>query len=208
MDRLRHEFEAIGFYLSAHPLDAYGAGLKRLRVVQAVDLPGVLAREKGRQKAAGIVTGKQERTSRKGNRFAFVQISDASGVFEVMLFSDLLSKCHDLLESGEPLLVTLDGRGDDNGGEGMRLTAQHLEPLDAAVAQAGVGLKIFLGDARPLDSLKSVLARDRRGRGRVSLVLDLPERDEVEIELRGGYSLSPEIRQAIKAIRGLEVRDV
>ena len=207
MERLRHEFEAIGFYLSAHPLDEYEAGLKRLWVVRAVDLPGVLAREKGRQKAAGIVTGKQERTSRQGNRFAFVQISDASGVFEVMLFSDLLSRCHDLLESGEPLLVTLEGRGDAGGGEGVRLTAQNLEPLDAAVAQAGVGLKIYLGDARPLDSLKSVLARDRRGRGRVSLVLDLAERDEVEIELEGRYRLSPAIRQAVKAIPGLVVQD-
>ncbi len=213
MDRLRHEFEAMGFYLSAHPLDDYEAGLKRLRVVRAVDLPSVLAREKGRQKAAGIVTGKQERTSRQGNRFAFVQISDASGVFEVMLFSDLLSKSHDLLESGEPLLVTLEGRGDaGGGGEGIRLTAQDLEPLDAAVAQAGAGLKVFLGDARPLDSLKSVLARDRRGRGRVSLVLDLADcketgRGEVEIELEGRYRLSPEIRRAIKAIPGLEVQE-
>jgi len=208
MARLRQEFEAIGFYLSAHPLDEYSAGLKRLGVVQAVDLPGVLSRVKGRQKAAGIVTGKQERTSRQGNRFAFVQISDSSGVFEVMLFSDLLSRCQDLLDGGEPLLVTLEGRGDaGGGGEGIRLTAQNFEPLDAAVAQAGVGLKIFLDDAEPLDSLKSVLARDQRGRGRVSLVLDLPACDEVEIELKGRYRLSPEIRQAIKAIRGLEIQD-
>ncbi len=206
MDRLRHEFEAIGFYLSAHPLDDYGAGLKRLGVVPAADLPGVLAREKGRQKAAGIVTAKQERTSRQGNRFAFVQISDASGVFEVMLFSDLLSRCHDLLESGEPLLVTLEGRGDGDG-EGLRLTAQNLEPLDAAVAQVGACLKIFLDDARPLDSLKSVLARDGRGRGRVSLVLDLPARAGVEVELEGRYRLNPEIRQAIKAIPGIAVQD-
>ncbi len=204
MDRLRHEFEAIGFYLSAHPLDAYGAGLARLRVVPAADLPSVLARKSGRQRAAGIVIGKQERTSRQGNRFAFVQMSDATGVFEVMLFSDLLARCRELLEGGAPLLVTLEARGD---GEDLRLTAQDLEPLDAAVAQAGIGLKVFLGDARPLDSLKSVLARDRRGRGRVSLVLDLPERDEVEIELEGRYRLSPEIRQAIKAIPGLEVQE-
>ncbi|HEY5598690.1 MAG TPA: DNA polymerase III subunit alpha, partial [Kiloniellales bacterium] len=43
MLRLRHEFDAIGFYLSAHPLDAYGRSLQRLRVLHAGDLPAVLA---------------------------------------------------------------------------------------------------------------------------------------------------------------------
>ncbi len=209
MDRLRQEFEAIGFYLSAHPLDAYGAGLARLRAVPAVELPKALARASGRQRAAGIVIGKQERTSRQGNRFAFVQFSDASGTFEVMLFSDLLARSRDFLDGSAPLLVTLEARGD---GEDMRLTAQDIEPLDAAVAQAGVGLKIFLTDERPLDSLKTTLALDQRGRGRVSLVLDLAgrapaERDEVEIELKDHYRLGPEIRQAIKAIPGLDVQD-
>ena len=204
MDRLREEFEAIGFYLSAHPLDAYGAGLARLGVVRAADLPSTLARAAGRKRAAGIVIGRQERTSRQGNRFAFIQFSDASGVFEVMVFADLLARCQDLLESGEPLLVTLEARGE---GEGLRLTAQDIEPLEAAVAAAGGGLKIFLSDPQPLVSLKSVLGRDGRGRGRVALVVDLPGRNEVALELEERYRLGPEIRQAIKAIPGLEVHD-
>jgi DNA polymerase-3 subunit alpha len=204
MDRLRQEYEAIGFYLSAHPLDAYEAGLKRLKAVRAGDLGRVLAREPGRHKAAGVVIGKQERTSRQGNRFAFVQFSDKTGVFEVMVFSDLLARCRDLLESGTALLVTLEARGD---ADDLRYTAQEIEPLESAVAQAGGGLKVFLADERPLRSLQSVLGRDAKGRGRVSLVLDLAGHEEIEMELEGKYRLGPEIRQAIKAISGLEVRD-
>ncbi|MFQ5773201.1 MAG: DNA polymerase III subunit alpha [Kiloniellaceae bacterium] len=205
MERLRHEFEAIGFYLSAHPLDAHARALERLRVVHAAELPAILDHEAGRKRVAGIVIGKQERTSRQGNRFAFVQLSDTSGVFEVVVFSELLSRSRDLLEGGAPLLLTVEPRGD---GEDLRLMAQEVEPLDAAVARAGTGLKVFLGDERPLGSLKSLLAREGRGRGRISLVLDLADGREVELDLPGGYRLSPTIRQAIKAIPGVEVQDV
>jgi DNA polymerase-3 subunit alpha len=87
MDRLRHEFEAIGFYLSAHPLDAYGSRLERLHVVRAAALLSrVSAGGDVRIKLAGTVISKKERTSARGNRFAFVQMSDPSGMFEITVF--------------------------------------------------------------------------------------------------------------------------
>ena len=208
MERLRHEFEAIGFYLSAHPLDAYGKGLARLRVTRYADLREGRSGEPARQKLAGIVIGKQERTSRQGNRFAFAQLSDTSGMYEVMVFSELLSRARELLDSGQPLLVTVNAelRGD---GEEPRLTAQQIELLDQAVAQSGAGLKLFLADPAPLSSLKAVLAREQAAaaRGRIALVLDLPCGEEVEIELPQRYQLSAQLRQAIKAIPGLVAQD-
>ena len=202
MDRLRHEFEAIGFYLSAHPLDAYGAGLRRLGVVNAADLEAELARDPGRKKLAGIVIGKQERTSRQGNRFAFIQLSDTSGVFEVVVFSELLAQARDCLESSEPLLITAESRGD---GDDLRLMAHEIAPLEGVAAVAGLGLKVILSDAEPLGSLKSLLDRESRGRGRVALVLDLADGREVELDLPEGYRLSAAARQAIKAVPGVTV---
>jgi len=202
MERLRHEFEAIGFYLSAHPLDAYGAELKRLGVVASADLGADLARNPGRKKLAGIVIGKQERTSRQGNRFAFIQLSDTSGVYEVVVFSELLAQAGDLLDGGEPLLITAESRGD---GDDLRLMAHEIGPLEGAVAVAGLGLKLILGGLEPLGSLKSLLDRESRGRGRVALVLDLEDGQEVELDLPAGYRLSAAARQAIKAVPGVTV---
>jgi len=202
MERLRHEFEAIGFYLSAHPLDAYGAGLRRLDVVTSAELGATMARDPGRKKLAGIVIGKQERTSRQGNRFAFIQLSDTSGVFEVVVFSDLLAQARDFLEGGEPLLVTVESRGD---GDDLRLMAHDITPLEGVAAVAGLGLKVILSDPQPLGSLKSLLDRESRGRGRVALVLDLDDGQEVELDLPGGYRLSAASRQAIKAVPGVTV---
>ena len=55
MERLRHEFEAVGFYLSAHPLDPYGDSLTRLRIVRAVEtcyLPNVFLKKVIRRSAS------------------------------------------------------------------------------------------------------------------------------------------------------------
>ncbi|HZF35143.1 MAG TPA: DNA polymerase III subunit alpha, partial [Candidatus Angelobacter sp.] len=72
LDKLAKEFEAIGFYLSAHPLDAYGASLKRLGVIRFGDIPAWLSTRppSTRAKLAGVVVSRQERTSARGNRFA------------------------------------------------------------------------------------------------------------------------------------------
>ncbi len=205
MQRLRQEFDAIGFYLSAHPLDAYGRSLERLRVVRAGDLAAICKREPGRKKVAGIVIGKQERMSRQGNRFAFIQISDTSGQFEVVVFSDVLARTREILETGEPVLLTVEGRAD---GDDTRLMAQEIEPLEAAVANTASGLRLFLDQTEALDRLRSVLERETKGRGRVSLVLDLADGQEVELELPGGYRLTPPVRQALKSLPGVEVQDL
>jgi DNA polymerase-3 subunit alpha len=202
IERLRHEFEAIGFYLSAHPLDAYGAALKRLGVVPSADLEAELARDPGRKKLAGIVIGKQARTSRQGNRFAFIQLSDPSGVYEVVVFSELLAQAQEFLDGGEPLLITAESRGD---GDDLRLMAHEIAPLEGVAAVAGLGLKVILSDPEPLGSLKSLLDRESRGRGRVALVLDLENGQEVELDLPDGYRLSAAARQAIKAVPGVTV---
>jgi DNA polymerase-3 subunit alpha len=206
IERLKHEFDALGFYLSAHPLDAYGASLDRIEVVQAIDLPAAVARGSARLRMAGIVTGKQERTSaRTRNRYAFVQFSDRSGVYEVTLFSELLSAKRALLESGSPLLVTLDARAE---GEGVRATVQDLQPLDDILARTAQGLRVFLRDPSPLPSISTVFRKIPRGRGKVKLVLDAGDR-EVEMTLPGGFNVGAEARRAIKSISGVvEVRDI
>jgi DNA polymerase-3 subunit alpha len=207
IERLQHEFEAIGFYLSSHPLDAYGKSLERIGVTRVVDLPTRLAAGGStRHKLAGIVVGRKERTSARGNRFAFVQMSDASGLYEVMLFAETLGQARALLDSGAPLLVTVDVRAEE---ENLRLTASRVEPLDGAVAHAAAGLKVFLAQETALKGLKGIIARDGVGKGRVTVIVPLDPAREVEIALPGGYRIGPGIRAAVKSLPGvLEVHDV
>ncbi|HZX84186.1 MAG TPA: DNA polymerase III subunit alpha [Reyranella sp.] len=200
MERLQNEFAAIGFYLSSHPLAAYERSLERLRVTRAADLAALLTRGvPGRIKLAGTVIDRQERTSAKGNRFAFVQCSDQSGAFELTVFSELLGSKRNLLEPGQAILVSADGRLD---GEQVKLTAQTVEKLDDAVANAAAGLRIELSDPTALEPLRKAL-EGKRGRSRVTLVVPMPDDSEAEVTLPGSYSIAAGLRDTIGGLPGI-----
>ena len=200
MERLQNEFAAIGFYLSSHPLAAYERSLQRLGVCRAADLAALLARgTPGRIKLAGTVIDRMERTSAKGNRFAFVQCSDQSGAFELTVFSELLGSKRNLLEPGQAVLVSADGRLD---GEQVKLTAQSVEKLDDAVANAAAGLRIVVSDPAALEALRKTL-EGKRGRGRVTLVVPMPDEAEAEVTLPGTYSIAGGLRDAIGMLPGI-----
>ena len=200
MERLQNEFAAIGFYLSSHPLAAYERSLQRLGVCRAADLTALLARgTPGRIKLAGTVIDRMERTSAKGNRFAFVQCSDQSGAFELTVFSELLGSKRNLLEPGQAVLVSADGRLD---GEQVKLTAQNVEKLDDAVANAAAGLRIIVSDPAALEALRKTLD-GKKGRGRVTLVVPMPDEAEAEVTLPGTYSIAGGLRDAIGMLPGI-----
>ena len=82
LERMMMEYEAIGFYLSAHPLDGASAALGRLGVTPLDQITAAVERGLVRLRVAGVVLSKQERGP-AGQRFAFIRISDPSGSLEV-----------------------------------------------------------------------------------------------------------------------------
>jgi len=205
-ERLKREFEAVGFYLSAHPLEAYERVLGRLGVVPSIKLAERLAGgEPGRIKLAGAVIGKQERTSKSGNPFAFVQLSDASGVFEVVVFSESLAASRELLESGAPLLIVGDARLE---GDSIKITTQSIQALDQAARDLVRTIRVFVADEGALKGLHGIIQREAEGRGRISVVVPVAPHREVDVLLPGRFALTPAIRGALKAVPGvLDVRD-
>jgi len=207
LERLRHEFEAIGFYLSAHPLDGFSAALDRLKVVRFADLPARMSRGGGtRFKMAGIVVARQERTAKSGNRFAFISLSDSSGVYEVTLFSEALAPARELLEAGNAVVLTVDVQ---QNGEELRLTGGAVQSLEEEVAKTAAGLKVVLEETASVDLLASTLQRFPPGRGKVCIAVEVGPLREVEIALPKAYQITAAGRAAIKSIPGvLEVQDL
>ncbi len=201
MERLREEFEAIGFYLSAHPLSAYAKSLKRLKAVRCAD---VLAQGcSGPVTVAGTVISKKERTSGKGNRYAFVQLSDTSGVFEVLVFSELLASNRELLEVGCSLLIRANVQIE---GDSLRFSAQSIEPLDQVAERLTANLAVFIDSPEPLPAIRNILDDKAAGRGQVKLVSWIEGGTEVEIGIPGRYAISPAVALQLRGIPG--VRDV
>ncbi|CDK98329.1 DNA polymerase III, alpha subunit [Magnetospirillum gryphiswaldense MSR-1 v2] len=199
-EKLTQEFDAIGFYLSAHPLDAFSKSLKRLGVLKISELPKHLqAGGKSRVKLAGSMLSKQERTSAKGSRYAFVTASDSSGMYEVTCFSEVLAASREILEAGGPLLFEVDARLEE---EQLRLTCQRIASLDQEAAKAAAGLKIFIRDDAPIPTLVQLIAKEAKGRNRITIVSQLGTR-EVEVGLKNTISLSPGFMGALRSVSGV-----
>ena len=205
MERLAAEFEAVGFYLSGHPLDQYDAVLAKLGVKRYVEFEALTRRGATAGRLAGVVISARERRSQKGNKFAFAAFSDASGQFEAVIFSDTLAASRDLLEPGTAVIVSVEAERD---GETLKLRAQGVESLDKAAASTPRNLKIVV-DPRALESRDFNLS-DVRGRltptgrgGEIRLGLSLLDLGrEVEIAI-GRYEVSPREAGALSAMRGV-----
>jgi DNA polymerase-3 subunit alpha len=205
IERLNFEAEAIGFHISAHPLDMYAVALKRLGVVASTAIER-WAQTGARIKLAGTITAKKERTTRTGSRMMWVTLSDMVGSFEVTLFSEVLGRSRELLAEGNALLVNADVRMD---GESLRITAQEVSSLDDAAARAGAGLRIWLDRTEALPHIRALLDREGKGRGRVTLAPKIGLERSLDVVLPGMFNVSPRLAQAMKMVPGVElVEDV
>jgi DNA polymerase III subunit alpha len=200
MDRLEKEFEAFGFYLSAHPLDAYSTTLAAQGVITARDID-TLTPEDCRKpiRMAGTMASKRERISKSGNKYAFVAFSDATGAFEAVVFSEVLAASRELLESGQPMLITLDARHENDQ---VRLMVTKLMPLDEAVAARLDNLRIQVKDGAPVEELKEIIEADGRGNGRILLVARV-NGHEIEIALPDRYAISSQTLGRVKDVPGV-----
>jgi DNA polymerase-3 subunit alpha len=204
-EKLRREYDAIGFFLSGHPLDDYTAVLKKLRVQSWAEFARAVKNGQTAGKVAGTVVSRQERRTKTGNKMGIFGLSDPTGHYEAVIFSEGLAEYRDLLEPGTAVLLVLSAevQGDD-----VRARIQSAEPLDQAAANLQKGLRVFLRDAAPLDSVAKRLEPSQKrsaGDGEVSVMLRLRQGIEVEVKLSGRFKVSPQIAGAIKAVPGVEM---
>jgi DNA polymerase-3 subunit alpha len=178
-------------------------------------------------KVAATVVSRMERRTKTGNKMGIMGLSDPTGHFEAVLFSEGLAQYRDVLEPGAAVLLQL---GAELQGEDVRARVLHAEPLDDAAAKTQKGLRIFLRDTKPLDSIvkrlqmpeaapsngapvlkgaapsttpSSIAPRSASGDGEVSLVMLLDLETEVEMKLPGRFKVSPQIAGALKAVSGV-----
>ncbi len=207
--RLQREFDAVGFFLSGHPLDDYATALKRLRVQPWSEFARAVKAGGNAGRVAGTVVSRTERRTRNGTKMGIIGLSDPSGHYEAVLFAEGLAQYRDLLEPGSAVLLflTAEVQGDE-----VRARIQSVEPLDQAAAKMQKGLRVFLRDGVPLDGvakrlepikLSSARSGADHADGEVSMVLMLENGNEVEVKLPGRFKVSPQIAGAIKAVTGV-----
>ncbi|MDE0046432.1 MAG: DNA polymerase III subunit alpha [bacterium] len=200
-DALKAEAEAIGFYLSAHPLEAYDGELTRLGVLTHADALDV-AREHdtGPFRLAGVPVARRERTSARGNRYAFLELSDRSGHYEIVVFSDTLDACAGKLDGPGPFFLEVDGRVD---GENVRFSARRIVRLDEMVSKSLKAFVLHIDAGESVVALQQVLDNAEPGQGRITLSYAALSGKVVDIVLPRRFSLSPGLKAQIEALPGL-----
>ncbi|MBL4800531.1 MAG: DNA polymerase III subunit alpha [Emcibacter sp.] len=208
IERLNYEKDALGFYLSAHPLDAYTTILDRQRITPSTELERK-AQGGGTVRLAGTIQSIRVMKNKRGKNFAFIGLSDAHGSFECMVFSELLESCEEILQTGSSLIATVEASIHPE--KGLRVTAKSFAAIEVVAANTAERLEIYLSDADSLPEIQALLDRFKGGRGYVTFNLKVEDEDEYDIEivLKDKYKVSPEIRRTLVTMKGvIDAREI
>jgi len=199
-DKLSREFEAVGFFLTGHPLDDYKEALASLGAETWAEFAVKAQTRRVVGTLAGTVLSARERKGKTGNPYAFVAFSDSTGQFEAVVFSEALVASRHLLEPGTPVLLQVEAEAD---GETVRVRVQGLSSLDKAAEANHAGMRVYLEDPKALAPLAERLGA-KGGEGQFRLVLRLDELSkEVEFELPQGIDTTPRQRSELKLVDGV-----
>ena len=215
---LAMEKEALGFYVTGHPMDLYQ---KDLAQVVPGTIPETLGgSSEGEEVILGgmVATFKEIATKKEGKRMAFVQLEDREGHAEVVIFPDLYTQVGMLLLLDEPIVVrgrvTTDAQGEDK-----KVTAQEVmllrdalkDPPRISSPPKNNRKKHWVLVEMPLDSLEEEVidhlwevAKAHSGEAHLVLRFVSPQGEWVEIEADGEFAVTPkeELKREIESLLG------
>ena len=212
VEQLDHELGAVGFYLGGHPLEAYEALSDVKNSTLAIDIEAKFMRSGQSTKLSGVVRKKQERMSKRGKRFAYVDISDPSGDYEVFVGESLLAVSREILTPGS--VVVVKAKLERRDGE-IRIFADHITSLDTTAAEniQIAGLRVRLRTAAPqaLDDIQKTFEAlanaPSKSMGYVELILPLEHGREGKWRLPLKIGMDDKIKAALKASKVIETVD-
>jgi len=207
LEKLAREFGAVGFYLSAHPLDSRGAQFERMKIVPLRHVEeDIRNKHMARYQMAGVLLKKQEKMSQKGSKYAFLQLSDPTGIFEITIFSETLSIAREILVPGNALLLTVEAEVKEDQ---IRYTCGKIQLLEQVLESKINEIQIHLTGVNGIEKIKQFLDIEGRGRSKITFFAHLEDGRQAEIELSGGWSLSAQARNIIRAEKGvLEIAEL
>ncbi len=216
LEKLAKEFAAVGFYLSAHPLDTRQEQFKRMNIVSFSYVEEDMKdKSKASYKMAGVLLKKQEKMSQKGSKYAFLQLSDPSNVYEVTIFSETLNNAREYLEAGTSLLLTVEVEKKDDQ---LRYTSHNIQKLDSVLEGKISEIHIYLSSADPAVKIKELMNNNKdsiggnninKGRSKIVIFTDLGDGRIAKIDVAGYWHLDAKARNLLRSEKGvIEVKEL
>ena len=201
---LNFEYEALGLYLSQHPLKDFDIFLKKNNFLTYEEIEksmiNVRNEEKKFFKIAALPIDIKERTSKKGNKYAYAQFSDTTSNFEAIIFSDVLNSSNELIKNHDLLLLTLEVIKNDNN---ISLRAQEVLSLRKFINESNKKIKVLADEKININDLKEHLNKYKNDSGsEFNLLIDINQK-LVNISIPGKYDFFKIINNKLEDIKFL-----
>ena len=201
---LNFEYEALGLYLSQHPLKDFDIFLKKNNFLTYEEIEKSMINVKNEEKKffkiAALPIDIKERTSKKGNKYAYAQFSDTTSNFEAIIFSDVLNSSNELIKNHDLLLLTLEVIKNDNN---ISLRAQEVLSLRKFINESNKKIKVLAGEKININDLKEHLNKYKNDSGsEFNLLIDINQK-LVNISIPGKYDFFKIINNKLEDIKFL-----
>ena len=186
--KLNFEYEALGFYLTQHPLEDFKIFLKKNNFLTFKEIEEKMIDVKNDEKLfyriAALPIDSKERTSKKGNKYAYVQFSDNTSNFEAIVFSDILNSSNELIKNHDLVLLNLEVHKIENN---INLRVQEIISLKQFINESNRKIKILANENVDIKKLKDHLNKYRNDSGsEIKLLVEL-NRKLINISIPGRY---------------------
>ena len=153
--RLSKEFEALGFFISDHPLNQYKEIFPQYNVINFSDFN--LDENNKEGVIAATILKKQEKKNQKGFSYAIIKFTDLAGVFELFVFSDLFEQKRDILKEGHSVIMNL-VKNTSSDGAPSRINVKTIAKISELSIKPIKSIEIQSINIENLDQIKNLIS--------------------------------------------------
>jgi DNA polymerase III subunit alpha len=186
---LAFEKEALGFYLTSHPLARHADTVARFSTTTTGGLAALP--DRARVILAGMVREPREKIIKQGRyknrKMGFMRLEDLEGSAGAVLFADAYARYGELI--GDEAIVFVEGAVDQTRDE-PNIKVERVIPLDRAAQALASSVTLRLPSADPGRALTPLHSLMERNRGGCPVFLEVPSKGSVRAVIRVAPSLS------------------
>ena len=169
-DRLSKEFEAVGFFISDHPLNQFRDSFEDYNIISYIDFNNNEIKEAN---IAATLLKIQEKKTQKGNSYAIVKLTDLGSVFELFLFSDVLESNRDILIEGNSIILTLTKNNLEDDNRFKRINVRKVASLKNLYEKPINNIEILIKNEKYLNQVQKLLEK----KGQTQVIIKILDQD-------------------------------
>ena len=199
-ERLSKEFEAVGFFISNHPLNQFKEIFDDYKIIDYIDFNH--NDESKEANVAATLLKVQERKTAKGNSYAVLKLTDLNSVFELFIFSDMLELNREILKEGNSLIITLNKSFSNDENQTKRINARKIASLKDLFNSPIKEVTLNINTENQLEEISSFL--QKKGETIVNINFCSKE-DSYIFKLKDNRNID---RKSINLIRSKEINAI